>query len=88
MWFAALGSCVRNPWFVRFQERLLEGTPEVLGLLANSPFPASPPRYIRSMTYHYRFSDWAEHQNSNAFWNRELVGPYCPTLARKSLEEQ
>ncbi len=88
MWFAALGSCARNPWFVRFQQRLLEGTPEVLRLLASNPFPATPPRYIRSMTYQYRFSDWAEHRNSNAFWNRNLVGPYCPTLARKSLEEQ
>ena len=98
MWFAALGSCARNPWFVRFQARLLEGTPEVLQLLASTPFPASPPRYIRSMTYQYRFSDWAEHRNSNAFWNRELVGPYCPVLSlkdgrliavsAKSLEEQ
>lgn len=98
MWFAALGSCARNPWFVRFQQRLLEGTPEVLRLLADNPFPASPPRYLRSVTYHYRFSDWAEHQNSKAFWNRELVGNYCPILSlkdgrliavsAKSLEEQ
>jgi len=38
MWFAALGSYRRNPWFVRFLNRLLEGSPSVLQLLANKPF--------------------------------------------------
>ena len=37
MWFAALGS--PPGWFVAFLARLLEGSPEVLGLLAGNPFP-------------------------------------------------
>ncbi|HEY7515086.1 MAG TPA: lipase maturation factor family protein, partial [Vicinamibacteria bacterium] len=45
MWFAALGDCEANPWFLRFLDRLREGSPPVLGLLAGNPFPEGPPRY-------------------------------------------
>jgi hypothetical protein len=98
MWFAALGSCVRNPWFIRFQQRLLEGTSEVVGLLEGDPFLSSPPRYVRSTLYQYRFSDWTERGRSGAFWIRTPVRPYCPILSleagrliavsARSLEEQ
>jgi len=81
MWFAALGSCAGNPWFVRFEKRLLEGTPEVLKLLEHDPFSAAPPRYIRSTRYQYRFADWKEWRTRDLFWERERVGLYCPTLA-------
>src|SRR5262249_33118792 len=43
MWFAALERYQENPWFVRFLIRLLEGSPDVLALLANDPFPDAPP---------------------------------------------
>ncbi len=84
MWFAALGTCARNPWFLRFQERLLDGSPPVVGLLAANPFPRSPPRYIRSVMYDYRFATWAEHQSSGVFWERAPLGRYCPVLALKN----
>ena len=80
MWFAALGSCARNPWFVRFEKRLLEGTPEVVKLLDHNPFSANPPRYIRSTRYQYRFAEWGEQRRRDLFWEREKVGLYCPTL--------
>jgi hypothetical protein len=83
MWFAALGSCQRNRWFIRFQERLLEGTPEVLRLLDSNPFPSSPPRYIRSVKYDYRFSTLSERKSAHTFWSRSLVGRYCPILSLK-----
>ncbi len=83
MWFAALGSCQRNPWFIRFQERLLQGTPEVLRLLESNPFPSSPPRYIRSTKYNYRFSTWSERKSAHIFWSRSPAGPYCPILSLK-----
>jgi lipase maturation factor 1 len=81
MWFAALGSCARNPWFVRFQKHLLEGTPDVMRLLNTNPFPAALPRYIRSTVYDYRFSNWGEHQRAHVFWDRAFVGAYCPILS-------
>ncbi len=64
LWFAALaGDCRSQPWFLRFEQRLLEGSPEVLALLRENPFPASPPRYVRARLYDYTFtplgaSDW------------------------------
>ena len=40
LWFAALaGDCRSQPWFLRFEQKLLEGEPEVLSLLGENPFP-------------------------------------------------
>ena len=59
MWFAALSSYDAEPWFQRFCRRLLEGSPDVLRLLAYDPFAGRPPRYVRATLYRYRFSDRA-----------------------------
>src|SRR5207245_3512750 len=64
MWFAALGSYDNTAWFHAFLARLLEGTPEVLGLLAANPFPDHPPRYVRALVYDYRFTTPAERRAS------------------------
>lgn len=76
MWFAALEDCRSNPWFLRFQQRLLEGSEPVLKLLARNPFPDHPPRFVRSTLYRYRFTRTGE----DGYWAREQVGPYCPAL--------
>jgi hypothetical protein len=81
MWFAALGSCRQNQWFLRFQKKLLEGAPEVLGLLKTNPFPDSPPKYVRALLYQYRVSDISEWINLHVFWKRQPEGAYCPILA-------
>ena len=78
MWFAALGSWERNPWFQSFLGRLLEGQPAVLGLLKTNPFPTHPPRYIRSLLYEYHFTRSGE---GGAWWRRELKGRYGPEMA-------
>ena len=80
MWFAALGSFWENPWVLRFLVRLLEGSPEVLGLLRRNPFPGAPPRYTRAVLYDYRFTDRAARKATGAWWRRELLGLYCPVL--------
>ena len=85
MWFAALGSIEENPWLVQFLGRLLEGSPEVVGLLAANPFPDHPPRYVRATTYDYRFTDSAERRRSGAWWRRKVIGPYSPVLERGRL---
>jgi hypothetical protein len=78
MWFAALGGdCRIQPWFVRFERRLLQGEPEVLGLLSENPFPARPPRYVRARLYLYKFTEWG----STGWWAREDLGLFCPPLA-------
>jgi len=77
MWFAALGGdCRTQPWFLRFQRRLLEGEPEVLGLLRENPFPAQPPRYVRARLYLYKFTTWG----STDWWACEDQGLFCPPL--------
>lgn len=80
MWFAALGTCERNPWFIRFLVRLQEGSPPVVRLLAGNPFPQAPPRRIRSTLYDYRFTGLEARRKDGAWWRREPLGPYCPEL--------
>jgi hypothetical protein len=80
MWFAALGSFWENGWFLQFLVRLLEGSPEVLGLLRHNPFPGAPPRYVRAILYDYRFTDRAARKETGAWWRREALGLYCPIL--------
>jgi lipase maturation factor 1 len=80
MWFAALRGCARAPWFLAFQERLLEAQPEVLKLLAHDPLHGERPRYVRSLAYRYRFADPATRRRTGDWWEREELGPFCPTL--------
>jgi predicted DCC family thiol-disulfide oxidoreductase YuxK len=76
MWFAALGNYRQNLWFVGMVEKLLEGSPDVLGLLGKNPFPNHPPRYIRAMVYEYTFSNWGSHD----WWQRKPLGTYLPPV--------
>jgi hypothetical protein len=81
MWFVALGTPRENPWFVALIFRLLQGSHEVNGLLANNPFPDKPPRYIRPMFYRYRFTTVDELRQTGAWWKREELREYLPTLS-------
>ncbi len=81
MWFAALGNAQHNPWLRHFLERLLQGTPAVVGLLAHNPFPDTPPRYIRAVVYTYHFTDMATRRATGAWWRRERQGLYTPVLS-------
>lgn len=84
MWFAALGSYRTNRWFVEFIERLLQGSPEVLGLLEENPFPDAPPRYIRAVLYDYQFTDFDTKQAEGAWWRREWKGLYLPVVSLRA----
>ena len=82
MWFAALqGSYQRTPWFPHFMVALLQGKPKVLQLLAENPFPDTPPRYVRATLYDYHFTDIATKQSEGTWWSRERKGIYCPTIS-------
>jgi hypothetical protein len=77
MWFAALGTCYDNPWFVNFTLRLRQGSPEVLALLGKNPFPDAPPLYIRALVYDYHFTDLATRRAEGTWWRREPMGAYA-----------
>jgi hypothetical protein len=85
MWFAALGSWQENPWFASFIAALLRGSPEVLGLLAQNPFPNRPPRYVRARLYDYRFTKAADRRATGAWWRRREIEPYFPAVSKEML---
>ncbi|HKU37802.1 MAG TPA: lipase maturation factor family protein [Polyangiales bacterium] len=79
MWFAALGRCERQGWLHAFLQRVLEGRPEVLELLALNPFPDRPPRYVRTPQARYRFAALADVWRGT-WWRSEPLEDYCPEL--------
>ncbi len=85
MWFAVLGTPQQNPWFGGLVVRLLEGSRDVSRLLAHNPFPDQPPRYIRASFYRYRFTTVEEHRQSGAWWTRQELGEYLPTVSLDQL---
>jgi lipase maturation factor 1 len=86
MWFAALGNARQNPWFVSFCIRLLQDSPEVVGLLGENPFPGSPPKYIRARLYQYHFTNPEERRRTGNWWKRELQGEYLPPISLEMLQ--
>jgi len=84
MWFAASESPYRNAWFGDLLYRLLEGSPPVLALLAENPFPEQPPTKVRANLYQYRFTTPAERAASGDCWVREPLGIYVPPLSLKN----
>jgi hypothetical protein len=92
IWFAAMATPREYPWTVHFAWKLLHNDRGTLSLLANDPFPATPPRYVRAELYRYRFTRPEEADGS--WWKRERVGPWLPPLAadqpelRRFLEAQ
>ena len=80
MWFAAMETPFRNPWFITFLIRLLDGDAATLKLLQRNPFSGSPPTAVRARMYRYRFSTPAERQTTGAWWVRSDEGEYFPPL--------
>lgn len=85
MWFLALGSPRERGWFLLLCQRILQGSPPVLGLLGEPPFPDGPPRYLRARLDDYRFTTREEARESGHWWRVERGGLLIPviTLDRK-----
>ncbi|XP_065676372.1 lipase maturation factor 2 isoform X5 [Hydra vulgaris] len=89
MWFAALGSYQRNPWFVHLIYKILQGSKDVAYLMAPSPFKNNPPKYVRSSlyTYHYtklrNMSEFLiQSRKIKKWWRREYSKEYTPPLSK------
>lgn len=74
MWFAGLDPAGAQPWLVPLLRNVLQGTPQVLGLLGHNPFPERPPRYVRLVYYRYRFAEPSVRARTGVWWEREPVG--------------
>ena len=86
MWFAAMGTPRENPWLGGLIVQLLQGSPDVSRLLAKNPFPREPPRYIRAMFYRYRFTTLREHRQTGAWWKRQELREYLPTMSLNEIQ--
>jgi len=84
MWFAALDQFETQPWLQSFLSRLLQGSPEVLRLIAVDPFNGTPPRYVRCRIYRYRFADTSARRSNGVVWTREPLGDYSPIVTLES----
>lgn len=82
MWFAALSRPQHNPWFLHLIEALLQNKPDVIQLLATNPFPNGP-AYVRARFYRYRFTSSDERHRTGAWWKREELGEYLPTVSAR-----
>jgi hypothetical protein len=78
MWFAALEPPQRGGWFDSFMQRLRQGAPQVLGLLAYNPFPKHPPTYLRAVLYRYSYAPPALRKSAGHIWQRERLRGYWP----------
>ena len=76
MWFAALSPNRVSGWFQAFAFRLMQGSPAVVSLLAENPFPESPPRYIKAELYLYTYSDYGARGETGHWWERRHVRTY------------
>ena len=79
MWFAAL-EVERGhipSWFFRFEQKLLQGSPAVLGLLRENPFPGRPPRYMRAQLAFYTLTS----SGSRDWWSRDVRGVFSRPLS-------
>jgi hypothetical protein len=84
MWFAAMGSYQRHPWFVHLVAKLLLGDRGVLSLLKLNPFPDKPPHFVRALLYEYKFSSPEVNEKTGQWWIREAKGMYFPTVSLQS----
>jgi len=69
------------------EERLLVGSPDVLSLFRNDPFPQIPPRYVRAVLWQYWFTAMDEKRRTGNWWRREYLGLYAPELTMTSSGE-
>jgi len=74
MWFLPLGRSLED-WFEMFLIRLLEADAATLRLLDDDPFDGAPPRWIRAVSYRYRFTTRTEFRRTRARWVRDRRRP-------------
>jgi hypothetical protein len=67
---------------IHAEERLLEGSPDVLALFRSDPFAGKPPRQVRAVLWQYWFTDREERRATGRWWRRQLLGPWGPGVER------
>lgn len=83
IWFLPFTQYEYAHWFQQFLGHLLLGSKHVLSLIRINPFPDKPPKYIRSLSYLYEFSDKKTKKETGQWWVRKYLRPYSPVLRMK-----
>jgi len=86
MWFAALNPDGNAYWLRNLARRLLEGSPAVVDLFADTVSGDVPPRYVRFVYYRYEFSDPATKRATGRWWQRERLGPLSAPISLGPIE--
>jgi hypothetical protein len=84
LWFASLGPWSQSPWVVEAEQRILSGSPDVLALFRYDPFKGKTPRAVRTVLYQYWFTESATRRRTGAWWRREQLGEFAPTVTSLS----
>jgi hypothetical protein len=79
IWFAAMSRPERYPWTLHLVWKLLHNDEATLRLLAPSPFPEAPPRFIRAAYFRYEFAPSGN--PDGAWWTRTYLGDWLPPLS-------
>lgn len=78
MWFLPLGRSL-DDWFTMLLARLLQADDPTLALLRSDPFAGQQPRWVRALSYRYRFATREERRRDGVVWVRDrrhvIVGP-------------
>jgi hypothetical protein len=82
LWFASLAPWGGSPWVVLTEERLLEGSPSVVGLFRADPFHGRPPSMVRTVLWQYWFTDVEARRRTRAWWRRKQLEPFSPGMTR------
>lgn len=85
MWFLPLGGRL-DGWFVVLLRRLLDADAPTLKLLASDPFDGAPPRFLRVVSYRYRFADREQHRATGQRWIRDRRYVLVPPLSSADLD--
>jgi predicted DCC family thiol-disulfide oxidoreductase YuxK len=81
MWFAALGDPGDSPWMGNLLYRLLQGSPDVEGLLGPSPLHEARPLYVRAVRWETTFTT---SRSDGAWWKRTRKGLFYPVVSLKN----
>lgn len=77
LWFAALSHRLdrHSAWTLGLLQRVLEGSPAVLALLGDNPFPQRPPKQARLRIAPYEFST-PDERAAGHWWRRGEIEQY------------
>ncbi len=81
LWFLLLGRGTPS-YFTTLLARLQHDPTVVAPLFARTPFPDTPPAFVRVAVYRYRFTDAATRTATGAWWRRDLEHTSVPVGAR------